>query len=177
MRGGDSQTTSRRDVFTYPQATWSFSSKNKNWEGGGITHFTPPVSQIQTHATTGFICFYLSRFLMRRCEMPPCCVQVCRGGSSSFKMRHRGETRERDFTSLSIFEAFDLRSTSPFSPSQIGSFLQRCAAADLAPRAAYFKVWSSNRTHHVKRRRSRQMLCVRTLHQAGSEGTNGALEK
>lgn len=121
MRGGDSQTTSRRDVFTYLQTTWSFSQTNKNSEGGGIAHFTPPVCKIQTDATTGFICFYLSRFSMKHCEMAPRCIQVRRGGSSSFKMRRRGETRERDFTSLSIFEAFDLRSTSPFSPSQIGS--------------------------------------------------------
>lgn len=55
------------------------------------------------------------------CETSPSCVQVRRGGSGSLKMRHSGETRKRDFTSLSIFEAFDLRSTSSFSPSQIGS--------------------------------------------------------
>lgn len=38
-----------------------------------------------------------------------------------FQKEIQGKTREKDFTLLSIFKAFDLHSTSPFSLNQIRS--------------------------------------------------------
>lgn len=179
MRGGDSQTTGRSDVFTYLQPTWDFSQTSKNSEDGGITHFTPPVStskQMQPLASSPLRSAG-SRWNTVKCLRPA--FRCAREAPALLKWDaegRRGSGTSRLFPFLKL-----LISAAPLLSHQV----------KLGQYAATLRCWFGS-TSGVLQSTERQpnaqceteegpdrCACEAVLmsHQPGSGGTNGELEK